>query len=163
MNHTTVDVSEISQDDVAALRGFWSVSAAARRVDAPLIPMEPFEELLAQPSHERAKRTQRWIARDGDRPVGIAELALPTLDNTEAAILTLEVHPDDRRRGIGRALLAALEDAGRRLGYHTVRLDAGEEQQHSRVLFASAGYREIAKYNTNHIAVYFGEKDLSGS
>jgi len=106
VNHTTVDVSEISQDDVAALRGFWSVSAAARRVDAPLIPMEPFEELLAQPSDERAKRTQRWIARDGDRPVGIAELALPTLDNTEAAILTLEVHPDDRRRGIGRALLA---------------------------------------------------------
>ena len=44
-----------------------------------------------------------------------------------------------------------------------MRLDAGEEQQHSRVLFANAGYREIPKYNANHIAVYFGEKDLSGS
>jgi GNAT superfamily N-acetyltransferase len=73
------------------------------------------------------------------------------------------VVPHARSRGVGRALLVALEDAGRRLGYHTVRLDAGEEQRHSRVLFANAGYRGIAKYNTNHIAVYFGEKDLSGS
>jgi len=64
---------------------------------------------------------------------------------------------------VGRALLVALEVAGRRLGYHTVRLDAGEEQKHSRVLFADTGYREIPKYNNNHIAVYFGEKDLSGS
>ena len=65
--------------------------------------------------------------------------------------------------GVGRALLAALEDAARRLGFHTVRLDAGEEQKHSRVLFANTGYREIPPYNGNHIAVYFGEKDLSGS
>jgi hypothetical protein len=28
------------------------------------------------------------------------------------------------------------------------------------VLFAHTGYREIPKYNSNHIAVYFGEKDL---
>ena len=73
------------------------------------------------------------------------------------------VVPDARSRGVGRALLDALEDAGRRLGYHTVRLDAGEEQKHSRVLFAKTGYREIPPYNANHIAVYFGEKDLSGS
>src|SRR3954466_9874033 len=70
------------------------------------------------------------------------------------------VVPHARSRGIGRALLAELEDAGRRLGYHTVRLDAGEAQEHSRVLFANTGYREIPPYNANHIAVYFGEKAL---
>jgi GNAT superfamily N-acetyltransferase len=102
----SVTVSELPRDDVAALRDYWSVSAAARRIDAPLIPMEPFEELLAERSDERATRKQRWIARDSDRPVGIAELALPILDNTDAAIMNLEVHPADRRRGIGRALLA---------------------------------------------------------
>ena len=73
------------------------------------------------------------------------------------------VVPGARSRGVGRALLAALEAEGRRLGYHTVRLDAGAEQKHSRVLFADTGYRKIPKYNDNHIAVYFGEKDLSGS
>jgi hypothetical protein len=41
-----------------------------------------------------------------------------------------------------------------------VRLDAGPAQEHSRSLFARAGYVEIARYNANHIAVYFGEKTL---
>jgi GNAT superfamily N-acetyltransferase len=77
-------------------------------------------------------------------------------------IKRMYVVPDARSRGVGRALLDALEDAGRRLGYHTVRLDAGEAQEHSRVLFADTGYREIPPYNANHIAVYFGEKDLRG-
>ncbi len=58
------------------------------------------------------------------------------------------VVPDARSRGVGRALLVALEDAGRRIGYTEVRLDAGEAQKHSRVLFAHTGYREIPKYNT---------------
>ncbi len=75
-------------------------------------------------------------------------------------IKRMYVVPGARSRGIGRALLAALEEAGRRLGYSRARLDAGEAQKHSRALFADTGYREIVKYNDNHIAVYFGEKDL---
>jgi GNAT superfamily N-acetyltransferase len=70
------------------------------------------------------------------------------------------VAPGARSRGVGRALLAALEDAARELGYARVRLDAGEEQRHSRALFADAGYRAIPAYNGNHIAVFFGEKTL---
>jgi hypothetical protein len=79
--------------------------------------------------------------------------------------MPLEFRAERSDESPGRELFAeldALEDAGRRLGYHTVRLDAGEAQEHSRVLFAKTGYREIPPYNANHIAVYFGEKDLSG-
>jgi GNAT superfamily N-acetyltransferase len=101
-----LDIAELDRDDEAALRAFWSVSAAAHRVDAPLIPMTPLSELLAEHSDERSMRRQRWIAWHGDRPVGIALLVLPDLDNTDAAHLTLEVHPEARRNGIGRALLA---------------------------------------------------------
>jgi GNAT superfamily N-acetyltransferase len=100
-----LDITEQTQGDESALRAYWSVSAAARRVDAPLIPVEPFEELLAERPDERSMRRQRWIAWHGDRPVGVALLVLPDLDNTDAAHLTLEVHPEVRRRGIGRALL----------------------------------------------------------
>lgn len=75
-------------------------------------------------------------------------------------IKRMYVVPDARSRGVGRALLAALEDAGRDLGYERVRLDAGAAQEHSRALFAKVGYREIAPYNGNHIAVFFGEKEL---
>jgi GNAT superfamily N-acetyltransferase len=88
---------------------------------------------------------------------------LRALGDGVCEIKRMYVVPDARSRGIGRALLAALEDAARQLGFHTVRLDAGDEQKHSRVLFANTGYREIPPYNANHIAVYFGEKDLSAS
>jgi GNAT superfamily N-acetyltransferase len=90
----------------------------------------------------------------------IAIGGLRALGDGVCEIKRMYVVPDARSRGVGRALLAALEAEGRRLGYRTVRLDAGEEQKHSQVLFANTGYREIAPYNGNHIAVYFGEKRL---
>jgi GNAT superfamily N-acetyltransferase len=77
-----------------------------------------------------------------------------------AEIKRMYVVPDARSHGVGRALLEALEDACRELGYRTVRLDAGPAQTHSKSLFARTGYREIAPYNANHIADYFAEKDL---
>jgi GNAT superfamily N-acetyltransferase len=101
------------------------------------------------------------VGYEDGRPVAIG--GLRPLGDGICEIKRMYVVPDARSRGIGRALLAALEDEGRRLGYTRVRLDAGEEQKHSRVLFANTGYREIPKYNTNHIAVYFGEKDFTGS
>ncbi len=70
------------------------------------------------------------------------------------------VVPDARSRGIGRALLGALENACRELGYQRVRLDAGPAQTHSKSLFARTGYHEIGRYNPNHIADYFAEKDF---
>lgn len=75
-------------------------------------------------------------------------------------IKRMYVIPDARSRGAGRALLQALEDAARGLGYARVRLDAGPAQIHSRALFASTGYVEIEPYNDNHIADYFAEKRL---
>ncbi|MEJ2889603.1 GNAT family N-acetyltransferase [Actinomycetospora aeridis] len=76
-------------------------------------------------------------------------------------IKQMYVVPHARSRGVGRALLAALEDAARALGHTRVRLDAGPEQRHSRTLFVATGYRPIPPYNGNHIAVFFGEKELS--
>ncbi|MDD7964063.1 GNAT family N-acetyltransferase [Actinomycetospora lemnae] len=96
----------------------------------------------------------RAVAIGGVRPLGPAGTDV-------AEIKRLYVVPDARSRGVGRALLAALEDAARELGYARVRLDAGAEQRHSRALFADVGYRAIPPYNANHIAVFFGEKDLA--
>lgn len=98
------------------------------------------------------------VGYDGDRAVAIG--GLRRLEEVVCEIKRMYVVPDARSRGIGRALLTALEDAGRALGYRRVRLDAGAEQKHSRVLFQKTGYREIPPYNANHIAVYFAEKDL---
>lgn len=76
-------------------------------------------------------------------------------------IKRMYVVPDARSRGVGRALLGALEQGARELGYERVRLDAGPEQRHSRRLFGKTGYLEIPRYNDNHIADYFAEKRLA--
>lgn len=92
---------------------------------------------------------------DGD---AIAIGGLRPLEDGVCEIKRMYVVPAARSRGVGRALLAALEDAARSLGYVRVRVDAGPEQRHSRALFADTGYVEIARYNANHIADYFAEK-----
>jgi GNAT superfamily N-acetyltransferase len=88
---------------------------------------------------------------------------LRRLEDGICEIKRMYVAPGARSRGVGRALLEALEDAARGLGYERVRLDAGPEQRHSRVLFAAAGYVEIAPYNANHVADYWAEKSLDSS
>ena len=65
-----------------------------------------------------------------------------------------------RGRGLARALLVALENAARELGYARVRLDTGPRQPHAEALYRSAGYRDIADYNGNPYAAYWAEKSL---
>jgi GNAT superfamily N-acetyltransferase len=121
-----IDISEIAPGDEPALRAFWWVSDAARQVDVPLIPVQPFQELLAERADDRSMRRQRWIARVDGEAVGNALVVLPDLDNTEAAHLALVVHPDARRRGVGRALLTVVLRRLREQGRTHVIGDAAE-------------------------------------
>jgi GNAT superfamily N-acetyltransferase len=98
------------------------------------------------------------VGWDGETAVACG--GLRRLGDTDCEIKRMYVVPSARRRGAGRALLAALEDAARELGYQRVRLDAGPQQRHSKLLFAQTGYTEIAPYNGNHIADYWAQKTL---
>lgn len=71
------------------------------------------------------------------------------------------VAPQARGRGVARALLAALEDAARSLGHERLRLDTGPKQPDAEHLYRSAGYEEIANYNANYMASFWGEKRLT--
>lgn len=75
-------------------------------------------------------------------------------------IKRMYVAPEARGRGVARALLHALEDEARRLGYAVARLDTGPQQPHARRLYESEGYAEIANFNGNPVATYFAEKRL---
>ena len=57
-----------------------------------------------------------WLAREGDRVVGLADLELPWRENTGAAMVRGAVHPDARRHGTGTALLEAAKDAAKQAG-----------------------------------------------
>ena len=82
------------------------------------------------------------------------------LGDDVAEITRMFVVPAARGRGLGRALLVALEDAARALGYTRVRLDTGPKQPGAEAMYRGAGYREIANYNGNPFASFFGEKAL---
>ena len=56
------------------------------------------------------------------------------------------VAPDARRRGLARAILAALEEEARALGYDSVRLETGERQPDAMRFYESAGFERIACY-----------------
>jgi GNAT superfamily N-acetyltransferase len=75
-------------------------------------------------------------------------------------IKRMYVVPDARRKGHARALLIALEDAARDLGYRIARLDTGPSQPSSERMYREAGYQPIENFNGNPLATFFGEKAL---
>lgn len=82
------------------------------------------------------------------------------LDTSTCEIKRMYVMPELRGRGVARALLHALEDTARSLGYAVARLDTGPRQQRARGLYESEGYVEIANFNGNPVASFWGEKSL---
>jgi GNAT superfamily N-acetyltransferase len=62
---------------------------------------------------------------------------------------------------VARALLRELESVARDLGYAVARLDTGPKQVGARGLYESEGYVEVADFNGNPIAAFWGEKPLA--
>jgi GNAT superfamily N-acetyltransferase len=82
------------------------------------------------------------------------------LDARTCEIKRMYVAPAARGRGVARALLDALEDEARRLGYDVARLDTGPRQPHAERLYRRAGYAETGNFNANPFASFWGEKRL---
>lgn len=72
-----------------------------------------------------------------------------------AELKRMYVAPEARRRGVARALLRALEDAARRLGYERLRLETGLRQPEAMALYEAAGYEVIDSYG------YYKDSPLS--
>jgi len=71
------------------------------------------------------------------------------------------VVPSARRQGVARALLHALEDTARDLGYTIARMDTGPRQQHALAFYEAEGYSRIGNFNANPAASWWGEKTLA--
>lgn len=97
--------------------------------------------------------------RDG---TAVCAGGIKRLPDGACEIKRMYVVPEARRQGVARALLRALEDAARALGYRTVRLDTGPRQPHAQGFYLSEGYASVPNFNGNPVATFFGEKQLSG-
>ena len=95
--------------------------------------------------------------RDGAPVCGGGLKRLP--DGT-CEIKRMYVVPEARRTGAARALLSALEDVARELGYRIARLDTGARQPHAQAFYEASGYQGVENFNDNPAAAFHGEKRL---
>jgi DNA-binding MarR family transcriptional regulator/GNAT superfamily N-acetyltransferase len=99
------------------------------------------------------------VAVDDDRPAGCGGIC--RIDATTAEIKRMWVGPEVRGAGVGRRLLAALEDAAVDLGYSAVVLDTNAELTEAIAMYESSGYRPVARYNDNRYAQRWFAKPLT--
>jgi ribosomal protein S18 acetylase RimI-like enzyme len=70
------------------------------------------------------------------------------------------VSPEARRLGVGRRLLAELEDDARRRGADVVYLETNKTLREAASLYRSAGYVEVEPFNNEPYTHHWFEKQL---
>jgi GNAT superfamily N-acetyltransferase len=114
-------ITPVDGSDPHLRDGFFAVKQAIGAHDHPDFPppcRRRFDLSFTMP--RPGQRIRRWVALDGDTVVGLLELVLHTLDNTDSAEMEISVLPEYRRRGIGRALYRYGVDAVRAEGRHLI-------------------------------------------
>ncbi|MCX6466341.1 MAG: GNAT family N-acetyltransferase [Pseudonocardiales bacterium] len=101
-----MEIVPIGPDDTTALLAWHALLADVAAADTPDEPPPTRREILAALAVPwPGEPALAWLAREAGRVRGAAVLALPDRDNPTTAVVDITVHPADRRRGTGRALL----------------------------------------------------------
>jgi GNAT superfamily N-acetyltransferase len=98
------------------------------------------------------------IAKFDDDVVGCG--AIQWIDEATAEIKRMWVDPGRRGMGLGKRLLAHLEESARSSGRRRVVLDTNESLTEAIALYQGLGYRAIDRYNDNPYAHHWFEKML---
>jgi GNAT superfamily N-acetyltransferase len=157
---------EIRPHPIASAEGRALCAALAREVDERYAGIdddtaaEHPEPVLsdAETSPPHGVFLVAWL--DG---VAAACGALRRADPETAELKRMYTTPSTRRRGVSRAILGALEQRARDLGYRRVILETGLAQPEAVAMYESAGYERIATYGPyrdSPWSVCFG-KDLT--
>jgi ribosomal protein S18 acetylase RimI-like enzyme len=90
----------------------------------------------------------------------VASGAVKSIAPGVASLKRMWVADAVRGLGIGRRMLEALETQARELGLTTVRLETNRMLREAVRLYRSAGYREVAAFNSDPYAHHWFEKSL---
>ncbi|MEV0616937.1 GNAT family N-acetyltransferase [Nonomuraea sp. NPDC050404] len=107
-----------------------------------------------------------YLACGGDFLVGevdsrvVSMGGLKPIDTNTAEICRLRVHPEFQRRGLGAAMLIALEQRAVELGFLGVRGDTTLNQEAALALYERQGWRELSREQVGGLTVVHGEKRL---
>ena len=138
-----------------------------RRLTDPEV--EPLLASLADEYHTRYgsnDEISRAAAAEFDPPAGAFYVVLESgvtvagggfrlLEPGVCEVKRMWTHPDHRRRGHAMTVLAAIEDAAREAGYHTLRLETGPAQPEAVALYERRGYRRIPAFGRYQLAIAF--------
>jgi GNAT superfamily N-acetyltransferase len=114
----------------------------------------------------RSKRFDLLAARQSDGPIlGVGMMELPLRDNLGSAEVTVAVHPAQRRRGVGTAIVDAMAERGRADGREVLNsiVDAplGRAADDASLSFApKVGFEAMLTGNIRHLAVPLDEGRL---
>lgn len=108
-----------------------------------------------------------YLACGGDFLVGeadgrvVAMGGLKPVDSATAEVCRLRVHPAFQGRGLGSAMLSALEQRAAELGFRRLSGDTTLNQGAALVLYERHGWREVAREQVGELTVVYGEKRLA--
>ncbi len=120
---------------------------------------DPALAVAAPAADLSAPRGLFLVAHLDERAVGCGGVRV--VGEGVAEIKRMWVDPQARGQGVGRRLLAALEEAAVELECRTVRLDTAAALTEALALYRAAGYREIPAYNDNAYAAHWLERELA--
>lgn len=132
MARLTIEAEPFDSDDARRL-----IAALDASLSEVYLPEERFGPNL-KAAHLEAGRGTFLVARDGDQAIGCGAVRL--LDATTAEVKRMYVEPDQRGRGVGKGVLAALEAAARQLGAKRLVLETGIYQLAAIALYRQAGF-----------------------
>ena len=113
-------------------------------LDAGLAELYPPEQRFGpnlKGHHLEDGRGTFLIARDGGRAVGCGAIRL--LEPTTAEVKRMYVEPDQRSKGVARAMLAALEVAAKKLGVRRLVLETGTYSDAALSFYRRAGFTRV--------------------
>lgn len=111
------------------------------------------------PDDFRGARAAVVLASEAGHAVGCA--GLRPLEDGTLELKHFFLVPEVRGRGLGRVLLAGVEEVARSVGARRIVLDTAAPLLEAAGLYRSAGYRDIPRFNANPVAVAWFGKDLA--
>ncbi|WP_409183490.1 GNAT family N-acetyltransferase [Amycolatopsis sp. VS8301801F10] len=155
-------ISEIApgHPEAAAILREYLDDVASRYYGRPATPAEVDEALADEPSADLVAPTGAFLMayRDG-KPAGCVGVRM--VEPGLSALTKVYIRPEHRGHGGGKLIVAAAEEAARRLGSSRMRLDTRDDLVEARALYASMGYAEVEAFNDDRYAEHWFSKDLS--
>ena len=157
MPNQSVEVAPLDPKDEAQWADYHRVTVEAQLHERPYGDLSTAEAFRVSFVHEsQSSRTLGWTARLDGAVVGAAMAVLPQADNTHLAFTEVNVTPSGRRRGVGSALLAALDDELLARGRRTHQAEvphpyADSTDDVAGVCFARAGGYELAQTEVHFV------------